>query len=274
VLKSDEDEGPVSSGLHSFVPVWNPIVPEAHSRRRSIGGTAKILVLGANEAQLQWVQKCYPAACLLGLAAGAGIADIQAALKEMEESAFEYLLWIAPDVACAAGPCSQAEEVKAEADELIAQQEAGVVAVFRTIKALLGLGYGDRELRWTIITGRTQQVKKGERIQPAHAGIVGLVGSLAKEYPHWDVSVQDVDDLGQVSAEESLSLSGDRDGNVLAWRSGEWFQQEFAQIGEMPQSLAGGYRQQGVYVVIGGGLEPVHDGALPGEAGVDRAACL
>src|SRR5438270_5499411 len=81
--------------------------------------------------------------------------------------------------------------------------------------------------------------------------MVGLVGSLAKQHPQWDLRLLDIDSLAAASPRECLSLPWDKLGNPLASRRGRWFEQILA-----PVTLAGngstGYRQGGVYVVIGG----------------------
>src|SRR5262249_25553399 len=153
-------------------------------KKTTLPGSSKILLLGVNQIHLDWAQKSHSNTSLLPLPSTSTIDIIQAELKDCS---FDQLLWIAPDVARAEGRSGQDD------DRIIERQELGVLAVFRIIKALLRLGYGDKELRWTIITANTQQVKKGAPIQPTHAGIFGLVGSLAKEYPHWKLSLLDVD---------------------------------------------------------------------------------
>src|SRR6266508_1765833 len=232
----------IQSGLQWFIPVWNPVRPKTHNKT-ILPESTKILLLGADQIHLDWAQKSYPDAYLLPLPSTGAVDIIQAKLKDC---AFDHLLWIAPDVAMAEGRSKEGD------DQLIERQELGVLTVFRIIKALLGLGYGDKELRWTIITCRTQRVKKDERMQPTHAGIFGLVGSLSKEYPHWNLSLLDVDSLESVAAHECLSMAPDKRGNGLAYRHGEWFYQEFAHIPLLPQPPAISYRQKGVYVVIGG----------------------
>ena len=124
-------------------------------------------------------------------------------------------------------------------------------AVFRIIKALLQLGHTNKKLQWTFITGKTQRVLGSEMVHPAHAGIAGLVGSLTKEYPQWDIRLLDIELLTLVSAAECLSLPWDKLGNGLGHRKGEWFEQELARMA-VPNEVAPIYRQNGVYVVIGG----------------------
>ena len=246
-LKNDEritlhSFGEIESGLQSFVPVWNPIRPQT-LKKADHSVSTKVLLLDADQTRLAWIQKSHPSASLLPLLPTSTIESIQAQLKDCS---FDHLLWIAPDVNLANARYGEDD------DQLIEQQEVGVLRVFRIVKALLGLGYGDKELQWTVITGKTQRIKKNEQIQPAHAGIFGLIGSLAKEYPHWKLSLLDVDSLQSISAKECLSIIPDIRGNGLAYCQGEWFCQQFAHIPVLPQSSSVTYRQKGVYVVIGG----------------------
>ena len=172
-------------------------------------------------------------------------ADVDGLAQALGERAFDQLLWVAPDVDSGEGGARAADE------RIIEQQEDGVVAVFRIIKALLQGGYAHKPLQWTFITGRTQRVIAADAIRPTHAGIIGLVGSLAKEYPRWDIRLLDVESLGAVSAQTCLSQPWDKQGNARAYRQGEWFEQGLARLGARPET-APVYRAHGVYVVIGG----------------------
>jgi acyl transferase domain-containing protein/tryptophanase/SAM-dependent methyltransferase len=221
--------GEATAALQSLLPVWNavrhaPMPPES----------GRIVLLGGDAAQLDWIQASYPGAQRLELVPSASIDVLEQTLRDCS---FDQLLWVAPDASSDAG--------------IITEQEEGVLAVFRMVKALLRLGYASRKLQWTLITSRTQRVTADDPIQPAHAGVIGLVGSLAKEYPHWDLRLLDVDSLASVSAGECLSLPWDKYGNALAHRRNEWFQQGLGLVQSLPQA-APLYRQNGVYVVIGG----------------------
>lgn len=238
VAEGDQDE---DLGLQSLVPVWNPVRIEA-SERVALPESGKLLLLGSDPTQLDWIAEAYPGSQLPEWIASSDLDGIE---KKLGERSFDQLLWIAPDVDTDAG-CESSEH-----EELIAQQEEGVLAVFRIVKALLRSGYAKKKLQWTIVTSRTQRVTEVELIQPAHAGVAGLVGSLAKEYPHWDVRLLDLDSLASVSARECLSLPWDKQGNALAHRNGEWFQEGLARLGTLPEATPV-YRQNGVYVVIGG----------------------
>ncbi|MCU1347148.1 MAG: Beta-ketoacyl synthase, partial [Acidobacteria bacterium] len=226
----------VKAALQSFVPVWSAVRPEASTLPAE---SARVLLVGSDRTQLDWVRQSWPASEFLELIPAS---SVEAIGQQLAGRAFDQLLWVAPD----AGPDAGGSD-----DLIIDRQEEGVLAVFRIVKALLQLGYANRQLQWTIVTSRTQRVFEGEPMQPAHAGIVGLVGSLAKEYPQWDLRLLDLDSLASVPARECLSLSWDKQGNVLAHRNGEWFGQGLELI-TAPAQPAPAYRQGGVYVVIGG----------------------
>jgi polyketide synthase PksN len=218
------------AALRSLLPVWDRVRPA--SSHPAPAESSRLLLLGGDGIALDWVRTSYPGAQRLEAGAIAG---------KLGELPFDELLWIAPD----AGASDERD------GGIIDRQEEGVLAVFRIIKALLQQGYGTKSLRWTLVISRTQQVTGLEAMQPAHAGIVGLVGSLAKEYPHWELRLLDLDSLESVSARECLSLPWNKQGDVLARRQGEWFQQGLALAAVLPEATPA-YRQNGVYVVIGG----------------------
>jgi acyl carrier protein/SAM-dependent methyltransferase len=201
-----------------------------------------MLLLGSDRGRLEWVRSSYPDSEVLDLAATSSIDVIE---KKLADFSFDQLLWIAPDV--------NTDAVRAirDSESVVGQQEEGVLVVFRIIKALLRRGYADKKLQWTFVISQTQRVTGRDPIQPAHAGIVGLVGGLAEEYPQWNLRLLDLDSLASVSARECLSLPYDKLGNLMAHRKGEWFKQGLAVIGTLPE-MTPAYRQNGVYVIIGG----------------------
>jgi acyl transferase domain-containing protein/tryptophanase/acyl carrier protein len=236
-----ESQKEPEAGLQSLVPVWNPAHVQAN-QRIDLPKSTKVLLLGGDQSQLDWLRKSCPNSQLLQLVPTEGVDIIE---KKLVDCSFDQLLWIAPDMNSDADRESGADEL------IIDRQEEGVLAIFRITKALLNLGYANRKLQWTVVTCRTQRVNDAEPMQPTHAGIVGLVGSLAKEYLQWDLRLLDIDSLASVSARECLSLPWDRQGNALAHRGGEWFQQGLALIATLPE-VKPAYRQNRVYVVIGG----------------------
>ena len=229
-----------SVGLQSLVPVWNSLSPTLQKRTAPPAST-KILLVGSEKTHVDWVQKSFPNAQYLPILPEFTVDSIQ---EKLSGFSFDQLIWIAPDA-------THADDHKPFVNDPIVEKQQGVLAVFRIIKALLSLRYTDKGLQWTIITGNTQKVKKGERIRPTHAGIVGLIGSVAKEFPHWNVRLLDVDSLKALTARECLSLDWDQPGNGLVYRQGEWFRQELASM-KFTSPENPGYKQKGIYVVIGG----------------------
>ncbi|WP_263300238.1 SDR family NAD(P)-dependent oxidoreductase, partial [Xanthomonas citri] len=155
---------------------------------------------------------------------------------------FDRLVWLLPETPGEVSPAS-----------LIAAQNGGILRGLALIRALLDLGYGDRTLDLTAITRQCQAVSDGDIVDATHAGVWGLVGSAAKEYPRWRVRLVDVKDeaarLAAVGAH--VALAADPDGNGVAWRDGTWFR-EVCLPCELPPPAAPVYRRRGVYVIVGG----------------------
>ena len=231
----------VKAHLQSLIPVWDPAQIEI-KKQITVPKSAKIVLLRGDQAQLEWARKSFPNSELVQLSPASSIETIA---KEIAGYPFDQLLWVAPDV------YPDSDGARVDDVRIIEQQEEGALTVFRIIKALLHSGYANKKLQWTIITSHTQRVIDSDRIQPAHAGVAGLVGSMAKEYPQWDLRLLDLDSQASVTAQECLSLPWDKQGNGLAHRKGEWWQQGLAIIDSVPQAKPV-YRKNGVYVVIGG----------------------
>ncbi|MGX4256842.1 SDR family NAD(P)-dependent oxidoreductase [Bacillus sp. YH3-2-B2] len=153
-----------------------------------------------------------------------------------------HFLWIAPD---RFAPASASQE-------MLDEQENGVIQCFRFIKALLSLGYGNRNISFTAVTRQTQSVYPGDLPQPEHAGVHGLIGSLAKEYPNWDIRLIDAEEGSDSSEMKNIwRLPPDPDGNAAAYRNGAWHKQKTVRVltSSAPRMS---YREGGVYAVIGG----------------------
>ncbi|MFA7746308.1 hypothetical protein, partial [Salinicoccus roseus] len=89
--------------------------------------------------------------------------------------------------------------------DMVKAQDAGVIQMYRVIKAMLALGYGSKRISLTAVTIKTQSVQPADIIDPAHAGIHGLIGSLAKEYPNWQTRLIDAGCPEDVSKAELFS---------------------------------------------------------------------
>ncbi|OMG74766.1 amino acid adenylation domain-containing protein [Burkholderia ubonensis] len=227
------------SAVSLFAPVWQP-AHVAHPDTPATGSDG-VLIVGGTSLQQEMLQRQLGHAQVADFASGAGIEEIADAL--LAHDAFAHLIWIVPD---ASWP-SVADE------QLIAAQHDGVLHGFRLVKALLAAGYGTKPLEWSVLTTRTQAVADGDTLAPAHAGVHGLIGVLAKEYPNWKVRLVDLPVDAGWPFDAVLGLPADPDGNSWAWRAGQWYRQHLlpVEVAELPQPQRA-HRRGGVYVVIGG----------------------
>lgn len=223
-----------SPALHALMPIWNPVrfghetvMPEPGER---------CLLLGGDQALFDWLRASAIDLRHQPLAAGDSIERIEGLLSDHE---FDHLVWFAPEAGVG------------DDDTIVPAQEAGVLALFRILKALSRLDWFERELKFTVVTRRALQVFDDEPISPHHAGVHGMVGSIAKELPLWRLRLLDIESIDHLDPREILALPWDEQGRGLAYRCDEWFRQEFADVGRLACAHAA-YRQQGVYVVIGG----------------------
>ncbi len=226
---------PVSGpALRALAPIWNP-VRFAHEAITPDAGE-RCLLLGGDEALFHWLRTAQIDLRHQPILAGDPVERIE---QRLSDQAFDHLLWFAPE----ADP--------GDDDALIASQETGVLSLFRILKALNRLDGFERELKLTVVTRRALQVFDDEPVSPHHAGVHGLIGSLAKELPLWRIRLVDIESTEDLDPREILALPWDAQGRGLAYRCDEWFRQEFADAGRLPFHRAV-CRQNGVYVVIGG----------------------
>ncbi|MCZ0847921.1 hypothetical protein O0536_25105, partial [Brevibacillus laterosporus] len=136
-------------------------------------------------------------------------------------------------------------------DAIIEGQEAGVIYLFKIIKSLLALGYDSRPIGWTVITIQAQPIHKYDEVNPTHASIHGLMGTLAKEYSHWKIRVIDLESAAIWPMPELFTLPSHEEGNAYVYREQQWHHQELVPVryNKQDETL---YKNGGVYVVIGG----------------------
>ncbi|WP_187653007.1 SDR family NAD(P)-dependent oxidoreductase [Xenorhabdus sp. PB62.4] len=127
----------------------------------------------------------------------------------------EHYIWLAPN--------------KWDGD-LLAMQQQGTLSAFRLIKALLCSGADVREINFTVVTRQARLLPGDTSVDPTHAGIHGLFGTLAKEYPHWRIRVVDIETSVAVPWDDVLSLPPDPRAEVQAWRRGEWYCQSLLEL--------------------------------------------
>ncbi|XVV00821.1 alpha/beta fold hydrolase [Actinosynnema sp. CA-248983] len=130
-----------------------------------------------------------------------------------------------------------------------AERDTSVLNAFRLLRHLLDSGAGRRPLTLTFVVTGTQAVDDGEPMHSHAAGLVGVAGAVAAEYPEWSVTCVDLgagDPAGYADAlrrehgaDRLVALRGDRR-LVRAL--------EPADHADAPVPL----RDGGVYVVLGG----------------------
>lgn len=239
-------EGPAPetslNGSNLLAPVWDL----AEFRDQSPAYKTEEVVFIAGDEESAAFQLHHPSAKRLHITPEDEIEAVAAELKAT--GSFGHIVWIAPFHS---------------ADDMVKAQDAGVIQMYRVIKAMLALGYGGKRISLTAVTIKTQSVQPADIIDPAHAGIHGLVGSLAKEYPNWQTRLIDAGCPEDVSKAELFSAPFDEQGNTWAYRNIHWYKQRLIPV-QQPVSSRPAYQQGGVYVVIGGaGASARHGANMP-----------
>nr|BAP05595.1 CalG [uncultured Candidatus Entotheonella sp.] len=224
------------TGLMTLSPVWNVFRPEA----LPLAPAERVAVIGGEAPLLDQIRSIYPKTQSLSLAGTEAPEALSARLAAL--GPIDHLVWIAPS----AQPDSLADEA------LITDQEQGVIQVFRLVKALLASGYGEREFAWSLITTQTLAIRQDDIVNPTHAGVHGLAGSLAKEYPHWRIRLLDLEAGRLPSASWLFSLPPHEEGDALVIRGDACFTRALVPVAEPVLDNPTRYRKGGVYVVIGG----------------------
>lgn len=223
-------------------PVWDVLIPPTTTAWPDTA--ANVLLAGGTDQDRQaWAGSCGHLRTL-PCEAGASIAQLSAAVGQLGR--IDHVVFIAP----ARDPGADAEAA------MLAAQETGVITLYRLIKSLISLDYAASELGITIVTRGAQSIVPDEQVDPTHASVHGLVGSLAKEYPQWRVRLVDLPREGCTSEgdpdlQDVLRLPADQQGDALAYRAGEWYRQALIEC-DLPPVQSESYRRAGVYVLIGG----------------------
>lgn len=150
-------------------------------------------------------------------------------------------MWIAPRLDAAPGD-----------EALIATQETQALALLRLVRALTAAGADARPLTWTLITEQARAADDDDPARPAAAGLHGMFGSLAREYPDWRARVCDLEAGTPWPVAEIAELPADGEGPVYLHRRGVWRRLALLPLAD-DGAAASPYRDGGVYVVIGGG---------------------
>ncbi|MBO1582984.1 SDR family NAD(P)-dependent oxidoreductase [Bacillus sp. XF8] len=223
-----------SMGYLMFTPTWERI--QYNHEQKRVPSKRPVIIGEKTDGRIEIIIQKYPQARVLYIDAEITIDDIVSQLTPIEE--MDELIWYMPDI-----PVSSVVD-----DKLIDAQEQTVIALFKMVKALQRLGYEHKALQWTIVTVRAQQVHPCDGIQPAQSALYGLAGSVAKEYPCWQIRLLDLEDGGDL---HPLTHVYNLPEDVLAYREGFWYRQRLVQVEQMAEPQTP-YKKSGVYVVIGG----------------------
>ena len=223
-------------GTVMLAPVWEAVPVESAQASFSAD---HVVIVGGDESNRNAVQKAYPEARFLEIPSTDTIDEIAQRFKD--HGFVDHVLWIAP----------RRSLQSLTDDAVIEEQQQGVLSVFRMIKALLLLGYGVQNLGWTVITIQAQPIHTKDRVDPVDASIHGLIGSLAKEYPNWNVRLIDLGSEDDWPISDMRTLPPDSQGNAWAYRGGEWYRQKLLPVHRTSPDQTM-YQSGGVYVVIGG----------------------
>jgi acyl transferase domain-containing protein/NADPH:quinone reductase-like Zn-dependent oxidoreductase/NAD(P)-dependent dehydrogenase (short-subunit alcohol dehydrogenase family)/acyl carrier protein/SAM-dependent methyltransferase len=221
--------------LTAMHPAWDVFTPVPSGLCPEIG--AHVAIVGGTLEQHQAIGGIYPHAHTVATGAVSS-EELATRLGSLEQ--LDHLVYIAPD--------TPLESVFSDPTD---ESRDPVLQVFRLVKALHSLGYGRKQLSWTLVTTDSQPVTAAESVNPAHAAIHGLAGSMAKEHPHWKVRVLDIERGTKWPLRDMFALPFNSQGNALAFRREEWWRPVLIPF---HKTLAGPecYRSGGVYVVIGG----------------------
>lgn len=215
-----------------LAPVWKTI-PLPGPASLVLAPTDRVAVMSRNGEGAKTLKKIYPQAAFLPMDSGAD--------DELKDLDMDHLIWVVPPAPLAS-----------LGDETIIKSQdgpGGLFPFFRMIKALLALGYGNRELRLTLITTQTLALGQNDEANPTHAGLHGFLGSIAREYPLWQARLMDLDAAMDWPVRQFPRLPFDA-GAPFVYRNKEWYQSQLVPFRSTSQRPP--YRHQGVYVVIGG----------------------
>ncbi|MER5948442.1 SDR family NAD(P)-dependent oxidoreductase [Streptomyces sp. NPDC001904] len=229
-------EAPVESLL--AVPVWDAVSVDDTDRAAAHEG--RTVLLSVDPRARRELAGDFPGAASPESAPGASVAELRDLLDA--HGPIGHLVWAAPHGALAENGW----------DGVPRDQHDGTLHLFRTVKALLELGYGQRDMTLTVVTRQSEPCGPVDTIDPTHAGVHGLAGSLANEQPGWRIRSVDLPAEGPWPEDALRRLPQETGTDVLALRAGTWHRRRLIPVDGAAPGPHTGYRHGGVYLVIGG----------------------
>ena len=147
-----------------MAPVWDATATERSAAFPQ--ATDTVVIVGGTGENRRAVKQYYPNPHEPGIKQSDTIDTIAEKLRSC--GTVDHLLFIAPD-----HPLQSFAD-----DRLIEDQGPGVGLCFRVIKALLDLGYGGRNLGWTVMTTQAQPIDK--ETKPAGRSMKCLAGACVQ----------------------------------------------------------------------------------------------
>ncbi len=228
---------PAAFGNLLLIPKWEPFFAEFQELPPS--PKEQVLIIGGDEEQQASLRGYFPTSAHIKIDPLSGLEGIEKKLQSLPP--LDHLFWIASH-----SPNSSLFE-----GDLIEKENGNTLGLFCLIKALLNLGYGSKPIKVSIVTLQAQCVHEDELSDPSQAALYGLVGSLAKEYPDWQIRIVDLEGAARWPLAEMQALPLDRYRHPWSYRKGRWYQQRLIPL-QTPSSPPPAYRKNGAYLVLGG----------------------
>jgi acyl transferase domain-containing protein/NAD(P)-dependent dehydrogenase (short-subunit alcohol dehydrogenase family)/SAM-dependent methyltransferase len=221
-----------------LTPVWNRFAIDLNTDQQALTGGLPVVIGGTGDQRLA-IQRLLPDARCAEIDPDESFESICGKIAALGD--ISHMVWIVP------------EHVPDDftADSVIAGQRYGVLMGFRLVKALLAAGHGDRALTLTVLTTGVEAVHANGRMNPTHASVHGLMGSVANEYAGWRVRVMDLPQTGNWPWQDIFRLQEPVRGNVLVYRENSWYRQQLLpyRLLDEPPCFS---RAEEVYIIIGG----------------------
>ncbi|GIQ67177.1 type I polyketide synthase [Xylanibacillus composti] len=156
-------------------------------------------------------------------------------------------------------------------------EEAGVIGMFRLVKALARLGADQRRVVFKLVTSGVYGVLPPDNLHPHSAAISGFVRTAQREFPDWQFELTDI---GLPESEEAVAslvhpLVKQRHSYPvaeLALRYGKFYQRVLRELPPPAKLDQSPFKEKGTYLIIGGasgiGLELARKLAKEVQAGL------
>lgn len=227
---------PISGEQNVYLtPHWTPAPPARAPLAHDLG---QVLVMGSNRADLARMVEGQPQVAWRQTPADSSVAQW---VSELQARTFDHLVWLAP------ADCPAVFDHEA----VMQAQETGVVTLFNLLKALQQLPQGRGALQLTVVQYETSGWGQ-QAVNFAQSGVHGLVGTIAKEAPRWQVRSVDIQRDSVAALADILQQPCDPLGLQRVRREGRWYIKQWLKTGFEQPAVQNYLHADGTYVVVGG----------------------